>query len=44
MEAMTVHWQKRSDYPFLRALSQSRHTLPNGLLEQLRKKQRNPFF
>ena len=30
--------------PFLRALSQSRHTPPNGWLEQLRKKQRNPFF
>lgn len=25
MEAMTVHWQKRRDYPFLRALSQSRN-------------------
>ena len=30
--------------PFLRAISQSRHTQPNGSLEQLRKKQRNPFF
>lgn len=30
--------------PFLRAISQSRQTQPNGLLEQLRKKQGNPFL
>lgn len=30
--------------PFLRAMSQSRHTQPNGSLEQLRKKQGNPFL
>ena len=30
--------------PFLRAISQSRHTQSNGLLEQLRKKQGNPFL
>lgn len=30
--------------PFLRATSQGRHTQPNGSLEQLRKKQRNPFL